>query len=77
MLLNKSVLFISDKLTYSFTIFSLKEIYEDVPLYAFSYSEGLENSIILFNDFDEVVIYLSDNKTDILNKLNFKNVVIF
>lgn len=77
LLLNKSVLFLSDKITYSFTVFGLKEIYEDVPLYAFSYSDKIEDSMVLCNNFDEVVIYLSNEKEDILNKFNFNNLVIF
>lgn len=77
LLLNKSILFVSDMLSYSITLLGLKDIYEDVPLYAFSFSNKFENSVALFDDYDEVVIYLSDKKKDIFNKFNFKNVVIF
>ena len=77
LLLNKSVLFVSDNISYNVCVYELKEIYEDVPLYGFAFSDNVEDSLDLFSNFDEVVIYLSSDKRDILNKLNFKNLVIF
>lgn len=72
LLLNRSVLFISDVFTYNSIVFELKECFEDVNLYLFSFSnfniDTLEN--MDYGEFDSVVFYIkSESEKEYLNKM--------
>ena len=60
LLMNKSVLFVSDMFEYDEIIVMLKENFEDIELYGLTYLKT--NSIIevknIENSFDNVVVYL-------------------
>lgn len=81
LLLNKSVLFVSDVFTYNSIVFELKESFEDVNLYLFSFSNfDLEiiNKIDL-DTFDMVVFYLNTltNKESLVDIVkNNKNILV-
>lgn len=81
LLLNKSVLFISDVFTYNSIVYELKESFEDVNLYLFSFSNFDLDYIgkIDFDTFDMVVFYLDipNNKENLVEIVkNHKNILV-
>ena len=81
LLLNKSVLFISDVFTYNSIVYELKESFEDVNLYLFSFSNFDLDYIgkIDFDTFDMVVFYLDipNNKENLVEiVINHKNFLV-
>ena len=82
LLLNKSVLFVSDVFTYNSIVFELKECFEDVNLYLFAFSKfstAIVNEID-FDIYDRVVFYLSssDKKEVLKEVIKYKeNIIVF
>ena len=81
LLMNKSVLFVSDLFTYNSAIFELKEIFEDVSLYGFSFIGYTGNAFEIKSvseNFDMVIVYISSEEDKkYLQSVCSKNVFIF
>lgn len=81
LLMNKSILFVSDFFTYESVIEELKDIFEDVPLYGFSfipYSDNVSEVLEVSENFDTVVVYISSQEDKkYLQSVCSKNVFIF
>lgn len=81
LLMNKSVLFVSDLFTYNSATFELKEVFEDVSLYGFSFIEYVGNAFEIesvSDKFDVVIAYLSSEEDKkYLQSICSKNVFIF
>lgn len=81
LLLNKKVLFVSDKFTYNSIVYELKSDFEDIALYGFTfieYKDNMQEIASYFEKFDVVICYLSkDDDSARLKCINPKNVIVY
>lgn len=81
LLMNKSILFVSDFFTYESVMKELRIIFEDVPLYGFSFiafSDNVSEILGASDKFDNVVVYISSQEDKkYLQSVCSKNVFIF
>ena len=80
LLLNKSVLLVSDNLNYNEIIFELKESFEDVPLYNFNFVQT--NNLITVKGhsklYDKVIVYMSsEEETETAKTVLEKEIIVF
>ena len=80
LLLNKSVLLVSDNLNYNEIVFELKENFEDVPLYNFNFLQT--NNLITIKGYsafyDKVIVYMdSKEETETAKMVLEKEIIVF